>query len=172
MAKKKPVIEPIAPWDNRWVVPTRDELFVSYKDQTRKLADHLIDGMLDLDGVEEDLRWFGVGWRWSFVYHMPAMASMVDEAANDELDRLAYIVPYPETLTLVVPMRLDIIESMPLRRLNKFVRTGIATSKWAVNVQWATFTPIAQSECDHLLDLLKRKHKYITQTLAGAESAA
>jgi hypothetical protein len=46
-----------------------------------------------------------------------------------------------------------------MRRLNRYIRDSIRLAKRAVDLYWATWTPTAMTEVEHLVDLVKRKRK-------------
>lgn len=146
-----------SPWENRWVTPTTDDLMAGLNEQQVKLINGLIDRVMELGDLDMELEWYGVSWKWSFQLIMPDL-----EGQPDERDKLLYFVPNPEAPTICIPLTDDMIESMPLKRLNRYVRDGVKHGKQAVNIHWAVFTPSAQTEIDHLFDLIKRKHKFLT----------
>ena len=78
-----------------------------------------------------------------------------------EMDVMAYFVPNPQTPIFCIPMRQELIAQLPLKRLNRYIREGIRSSKCAVELHWAMWVPTASTEADHLTDLFKRKHKIL-----------
>lgn len=148
------------PWEERWARPTLEQLLKPQKDQVRAPLTALIEQLGELEGVEQDLVWYGPAWKWTIQFRL------ADEA-DDEGSILTYVVPNPETPLVSVPLRDETVEQLPIRRLNKYIRDGIRSAKQAVELHWAVWTPTSQSDAEHLLDLIKRKHKIRTGEAAG-----
>jgi hypothetical protein len=62
---------------------------------------------------------------------------------------------------ICIPLRPETVEKLPLKRLNRYIRDGIRLAKRAVDIYWAVWTPSAVTETEHLMDLIKRRHKLI-----------
>lgn len=107
--------------------------------------------LLSFDGVEEHIEWHGVPWRWTLVYSCPA----------DPTKAWAYLIPAPEKPKIVVPLTLDMIDSIPVHRLKKHVREGIRVGRNVADVCWATWEFETRAELDDVVGLAKRKHKFI-----------
>jgi len=150
MAKKAPVAR--SPWENRWEEPSLEELIAPYQDNAKKVIDLLLEQLDSLEDVERSIRWHGVAWKWTIQY------SLADEAVEDDRP-LCYLVPKPEQLVVSIPMTQGVIATLPMRRLNRYVRDSIRSAKRAVELYWATWTPTAMTEVEHLVDLVKRKRK-------------
>lgn len=148
------VITERLPWQDRWTRPTFDQLLQPHDKEHRELLLSLVAGIEALDGVQRSLTWYGQAWKWTFQFNF------YDEAGHD-VEVLAYLVPNPQSSLLCVPLLEPMISQFPIRRLNKFVRTGIQNAKQAVEIHWAVWSPTTQAEADHLLDLLNRKHKIL-----------
>ncbi len=153
---KAPKINALSPWEDRWSAPTEDTLFSIYKDQAGKVVKNAFENFSSFDDVSRDLYWYGVSWKWTVRFQL-------DDLDQDELDALAYMVPKPEMLTVVVPINDAILESMPFRRLNRYIRDAIrsAQTRQTDEVIWVIFTPTASTEIEHITDLLKRKIKFL-----------
>ena len=141
------------PWEDRWHEPTIDELIEPQKETIKRLVPGLLEQIEQLDGVERRLAWHGTSWKWTVEYPVPQ--------AKEAKYPLAYFVPNPEQAEICVPLRPEHIEKLPIRRLNRFIRDNIRSSKCAVEIHWAKFTPSSQAEAEHLMDLIKRKHKML-----------
>lgn len=147
-------------WEERWTRPTTELLLEPQKEQNLKLIPLLVDGINTFPGVRQDLVWFSTAWKWTWQFSLPEIAANNGE----QRDKLAYIVPNPEQLLVSVPLYDDLIAAMPIKRLNRYVREAIRTAQCAVKIHWIQFTPTAQTEVEHILDLVKRKHKLLTRT--------
>jgi hypothetical protein len=141
------------PWENRWSAPDRNQLLDGISDPNRrKLIAGLAEKFVGFEGVEELIIWHGTAWKWTFQYSLR-------NASGQEVDVLAYIVPEPLLPVVCIPLRQTVLEKMPIKRLNRFIREGLRIAKCAVELHWAMWNPNASTECDHLIDLFKRKHK-------------
>lgn len=154
----KIIIRERLPWEERWTTPTLDQLWEPNKEHHRRLLPTFMDGALQFDGMTQALQWHGEAWMWSIEINLPGLGLGGKAAAQNAF---AYIVPRPETPLVCIPLAEDFIQALPMRRLNRFVRDGIKGAKQSVDLHWAKWTPSAQSEVDHLLDLVKRKHKFL-----------
>ncbi|MEM9295115.1 MAG: hypothetical protein AAGA57_04865 [Planctomycetota bacterium] len=162
----KPGIRTRIPWEDQWNAPTLDQLWADQKESHAKALASFTEGALKFDGVESRLAWHGEAWRWTLELNLPAL-----DLGGKEADQMsmAYIVPRPETPEVAVPLSPAFLEAIPMRRINRFVREPIRSARQAVEMHWGLFTPSAQTEVDHLLDLFKRKHKWLHQVKAEAE---
>lgn len=152
-----------SPWEDRWVQPELEQLLTPMDEQRRKVVDILIAQIGAYPGVHQTLIWHGTAWRWTLQFSLYAEDGKL-------IDTLAYLVPNPESPVLCVPMKLDAVNKLPLKRLNRYIRDGIRVAKRAVDIYWATWTPTAVTETEHLMDLIKRRHK--TLMALRADSAA
>ena len=139
-------------WEDRWTEPTAEQLLEMLKEPVRKAVQWLIEETHQLSGVEQRVRWFGTAWKWTIEL------TFTDAEGND-LGVLAYIVPSPETPVISIPLQRDVVDELPMRRLNKYIREGIRSAKCAVELHWAVWTPTSRSDAEHLYDLVKRKHR-------------
>lgn len=146
----KATTPPRLAWEERWAVPTLDQLLDPYDDYKRKLLVQLKDNTEAYEGVTSGLEWHGSSWQWTLQFNL---------SVNGEERPLAFLVPNPEMPVFCVPLSEDMIAAMPIRRLNRFIREGIRDAKCSVNLYWAKFVPSAGTEVEHLNDLIKRVHK-------------
>jgi len=141
-------------WENRWTQPSFEQVFEPFQEDRRKHLTMLLEGFGQFAGVEKRLVWHGDAWRWTVEF------ILVTEDGRD-LGILAYLVPNPDGLVLCIPLLAEQVDGLPFKRLNKFVREGIRLAKVAVEQHWCKWNPTAMSECDHLIDLFKRKYKML-----------
>ncbi|MEQ9460390.1 MAG: hypothetical protein RIG82_05515 [Phycisphaeraceae bacterium] len=150
----RPAIQSPVPWLDRWNIPQADVLLKPYNELTLKLAEDMMQAILDLGQVEQSIVWHGDSWRWTFQFDL--VSSQVEQG-------LCYLIPNPETFMFVIPMHRDVIAKLPMRRLNRYVRDAIRSSKCAVDLHWTLWRPTLKSEGEHLLDLVKRKRKLLLE---------
>jgi hypothetical protein len=138
-------------WENRFQEPSPEDLGSHYNKQVRNLIESARERLSGFEGVEEVVSWEGLPWRWTMKFRLP----------NDPTRAWAYLVPHPEGPQLAVPLTGEMIESLPLRRMKKHVRDGVAFGTRVDNVLWATWDIQTKSHLDDVLDVAKRKHKFI-----------
>jgi hypothetical protein len=150
-------------WNNRFERPfSADFLLAQLLDETRReLAAAARSALLQLEGVTESVEWLGVPWRWTLVYR----------SESDAERPLAYLVPEPARPQLAIPMTVPMIRSLPARRLKKFVRDAIVFSRAVADVHWPTWELTARPQLDDVLDLVARKHRFLTAEPAPAVAA-
>jgi len=152
-----PKIKEQTAWENRWEQPTREQLYGLIDEGKRKFWDALRENVLAFDGVEEDVVWHGLAWKWVTRYTHPAAAT---EGEPDGV--IAYVVTLPDQAQFCVPLSTDEILSMPVRRLNRYIRDQLRSAKCAVEMHWGHWEPTAMTEVEYLTDLIKRKYKFLT----------
>lgn len=149
-------LSPRLPWQDRWTQPTVKQLLDPLNAQHRRVFEQLMEDIQKLDKVEFSPRWYGPSWHWTLDYRITPVGSK-------EPVTLCFLVPKVGSPITCVPLTDEQIEALPIRRLNKVVRDGIKSAKCAVSLHWATWTPNNLTETGHLIDLIKRKHKMLTE---------
>jgi len=142
------------PWQDRWTQPTLLQLLEPLKIQHRRLFEQLMEELTQFEQVDQIIHWYGFAWNWTIQYRLH------DKNAA-EPHTLLYLVPRVENPIIVIPLSDKVIEQLPLKRLNRFIRDGIKNAKHAVAIHWATWTPNSKAEVSFLADLLKRKCKLL-----------
>jgi|GEM_PF-999215 len=162
MSKAPPFTE-LSPWEDRWNVPTEEQLLVPYKEreQATKMVQQLKEGLSCFEGFERQMLFHGEGWKWSWVYRQTLIK-------HPEAEQMVFLVPHPDNMNAVVPMTEEFLEALPFRRLNRFIRDAIksATNKQCAEYRWVHLVPTAASEVEHTMDLVKRKIKFYTAKTA------
>jgi len=149
---KAPAYTSLSIWEDRWNQPTADELIASITEDRRSYIVELINHARSFETYEEEVIWAGTGWHWTLVFRMPGG----DDTAQDTF---CYIVPRHEEPLICIPLTKEVLEKLPIRRLNRLVRDELRLAKRGVAMNWAMWTPSMNTETEHLKDLLKRKHK-------------
>ncbi len=88
-----------------------------------------------LDGLDHlscEVRWMGIPWRWSYVYHA------------DEGD-IAYLVPDPQSPMLAMPIALEQLASVETKKLARSVREGIARARVVDETAWVEWELASQA---------------------------
>lgn len=147
-------VQPLLPWQDRWNIPSAEVLLKPYNELSTKLAETIMEQVLELGDVERTIVWHGDSWHWTFQFDL--ITEQVEQG-------LCYLVPNPESFIVAVPMHRDLIAKLPMRRLNRYIRDAVRSSKCAVDLHWAMWRPSLKSEGEHLLDLIKRKKKLLLE---------
>ena len=140
-------------WQDRWSEPTLDELLADLTAQQRRSIKKLMAKIADLNPIHQDLVWYGPSWKWTIRFMLDA------QPPEDDSQVLCYIVPSIEQPLACVPLADPVIETLPMRRLSKYIREGIRSAKRAVEISWASWSFQTDSEANLISDLVRRKHQ-------------
>ncbi|MGB0768651.1 MAG: hypothetical protein ACPGYV_13200 [Phycisphaeraceae bacterium] len=148
------------PWQDRWNEPTLEQLLdpIKAKEAHSKALGNIMAIIEDYEGIQRRIVWLGEGWQWCIEY---VLEGTHDTGAQNP-DAMAYVIPDPEQPILCIPLHDSQIEQIPLRRVNRFIRDQIRSAKCSVEIHWCKWSPSAQTEVEHLQDLVKRKWKLLT----------
>lgn len=138
-------------WENRFESPEPEDLGSHYNKQVRNLIEAARERLFKYEGVEEHISWEGLPWRWTMVFTLP----------NDPTRAWAYLVPHPDAPQLSVPLTGEMLDTLPLRRMKKHIREGVQFATRVDNTLWPTWDITSKSQLDDVLDVVKRKFKYI-----------
>lgn len=142
-------IKPRIAWEDRFHTPTLDELLEGYTKQHSQLIDQARQGVLALDSVTEVIAWHGIPWRWTLAYGI--------EGSQER--PWAYIIPQPAKPLLALPLSGEFVETLPMRKLPKFVRDSIPLAPRVAGVHWVQWELTGKSQVDDLIALTRRKHE-------------
>jgi len=144
-----------APWIERWKEPTIAELMYDLKPHQQRNFGRMMEFLDGLDELDNEMVWHGDSWQWTIHYFFK-------NRKGGESGTMCHFVLNLETPVANIPLSDGLILSLPWRRLTRFIRDGIRSSKCAVKYHWAHWTPGLENETGMLLDLLKRKYKHMT----------
>ena len=136
-------------WDDRFNRPTVETLKAGLHYKTARLLDLIRRHLLALDGVTEDFAWHGDCWRWTIEYR----TKLSD-------DPLAVLVPSPNDLQLAVPLELEFLRSLSLRRMKRALRDGVDLAQEPFDTRWGVWSIQAGSLLDELVDLIELKLRH------------
>ena len=154
-------IAPTTAWADRWNEPTFEGLMADLKEPASIHMPKLLTNIRgEVDGLEERVIWHGTSWRWTIEFTAP---STITTAGGEGREVLFYFVPNPDEALVCVPLRPEVLEHLPIRRLNRYIRDGIRSAKWAVDIRWGKWIVTANTEVEHMTDLLKRKAKIFVE---------
>lgn len=151
------------PWQDRWHCPTVEQLLDPLGPQYRAAMATLLERLGAVERLRQDLVWYGPGWNWTIQFDQL-------DAEGNKLDTICYVVPDLQVPTVCLPLTVPVLERIPLRRVHKFIRTGIRAAKRAVDVHWATWQLASNTEVEQLMDLIRRRHR-LADEMMGAKKA-
>jgi hypothetical protein len=158
-----PPLSPNTAWQDRWTHPTVKQVLAALPALRRRSAERFVDQVSQLPGVTQNLIWYGPSWRWTLQF-------MLATEKDPQGEPLCYLVPGDDRPIAHVPLGEDFVSALPLRRLSKFVRDGVKAAKRAVETSWANWPLDSETDCKLVLDLVTRKHKFITVTKVAAQN--
>jgi hypothetical protein len=133
-------------WMDRFRAPSVSELFAPFNKQVCAILEHARARMLAVDGVKEEVSWQGV-WRWTLVYRIPG-----------EGERgWAYLVPDPAKPRLALPVMDELIAELPMKKLSRVIRDGLAHAPTVDGVRWAQWEVQSRTQADEILSLAQLK---------------
>lgn len=145
-------------WHERYSTPRLEQLTARYVPPTSDLLLPLLGGLRAIEGGTEELRWFGIPWRWSLGFRH----------ALDLGREWAVVVLKPEKPDLVVPLTHAALERFPSRRFSRAIRDGIVHAPQVAGVFWAQWELSSRAQVDELLDLLKVKMDRMSQVSSAS----
>ncbi len=139
------------PWRNKFQRPDPDSLLASYEELERTLGQNLRTALRKVDGIEEELSWQGVPWRWTFVYRLE----------GDPTEAFAYLVPTDERPLLSLPLTVEMVESLAGDKIKRTLKSEIMHSRFVGGVYWPAWEVGAKSQVAELRFLMERKARVI-----------
>jgi hypothetical protein len=141
-----PVLRSRFAWSDRFRTPTVSDLLASFNKHLAGVVNHTRERLLAVDGVKEEVSWQGV-WNWTLVYRIPG-----------EGERgWVYLVPDPSKPRLAIPVQDELIAELPVKKLSKFVRDGLAHAPSVDSVRWAHWEIQGKNQADDILSLAESK---------------
>lgn len=150
-------------WQDRWTNPTVKQVLAALPPVRRRSAERFVEQVSGLAGVTQAMIWYGPSWRWTLQFVLAA-------GKDDQGEPLCYLVPGDDRPTAHVPLAPDFVAALPLRRLSKFVRDGVKAAKRAVEISWASWPLDSETDAKLVLDLVTRKHKFITAAKLASDA--
>lgn len=147
MARK--AVKPRIAWEDRFAPPDADDLLDPFPKYQVGFIGQIREGMTGLDGVVESIVWHGVPWRWTFAF-----------ASESEPERpWAYLVPQPGRPLLAMPLTGEVIAALPMRKLSKSVRDGLALASRVGGVYWPQWPLVGRAQVEELIGIARRRHE-------------
>ncbi|RMH31887.1 MAG: hypothetical protein D6692_00130 [Planctomycetota bacterium] len=140
------------PWEDQFNTPSLTDLRSHYTRQLGQLVETARARVQAFAGVAEDLQWMGLPWRWTLVYQVQGC----------EGHALAYLIPHREKPILALPLSDEQIATLPMSRLRKFIREGLEHGRRVGDTRWVAYEVTNKTHLELVIDLVKRKHKALT----------
>jgi hypothetical protein len=129
-------------WMDRYRTPTVEDLMAGFNKQIAGAVEHARERLLAIETMKEELSWQGV-WRWTLVYRLPSEGSQA----------WAYLVMDPTKPRLSVPVPDELIPELPVKKLSKFVRDGLAHAPSVDGLRWPHWELQGKTQADEILSL-------------------
>lgn len=139
-------------WEDRFNRPTPEQMSKELSREFARILEQMRKKLLELDGVVEDVDWFGESWKWAIVFR-----TRLSE------EPLAILIPNPEDVQLAVPMEKDLAESLASRKLKRTVRDGLDLAREPFNTRWGVWSLNPPHLIDDLQDLVARKLDHLAK---------
>jgi hypothetical protein len=140
------------PWIDRFNRPSSRQLRDSLPDPAREIFDSIHRRLLELDGVEESLSWYGASWNWTIEFR-----------TKHSDDPLAVLIPSPEDLQLAIPFDRKFASSISVKRMKRAVRDGLELAQEPFDTRWGVWSVVSTNLMDDLQDLIQRKLRYLAK---------
>lgn len=140
-------------WEDQFRQPQTDQLTSHYGKQLGNLFESARERLTEYDDISEVVEWHGVPWNWTCVYHSP----------DDPTRAYAYLVADPEAPKIAVPLTVEMVSRLPLKRMKKHIRDAIQTGRRVADTVWATFQVANKTQLEEVMDVVKRKHRLIAE---------
>lgn len=149
---------PKSVWTNKFDAPKVARLRDAYAPPLIPVFEAARELLTKLEGVDEQVAWQGLPWRWTVVYTGPG-----GEGTDLGSGRaFAYLIPDPAKLQICIPLTHAQVALMPLRKFKKAVRDGITFARAVNGVCWPTWDLPTKVAVDEVAEVIKRKHRILT----------
>lgn len=130
-------------WSDRFQVPTPRKLTDALSPTTVPVFLHARNTLKSLFHSTECIAWQGV-WCWTFTYRIQGSDHPV-----------AYLVPDPTRPRLCVPIEDSVIIELPLKKLSRAVRDGLAHSPLVSGIRWTQWELQSLATLDEVFAILR-----------------
>jgi hypothetical protein len=134
------------PWEDRFGAPSADALVagVGAEHQANTSAARL--ALLAAGAGLEETAWYGPPWCWALAYR----------AAKDDRP-WAYLIPRPDRPRIALPLGIELLTGLSIRRLSKYVREGLAAAPQVEGVIWAEWDLLSEPQTEELLSIARKR---------------
>ncbi len=139
-------------WEARFNEPTARQLRADLPAAAAEHMDKARRCLLRMDGVVEELRWYGECWRWSIEYRSKLSA-----------EPLALLIPSPDDLRMAIPVAGEFVRSLSPSRLPRIVREGLDMARASFDSRWGLWSLDSAVIIDGLIDLIESKLRHLAK---------
>jgi len=139
-------------WSDRFQKPTPRQLRDALPVAAKSLFDAVRKHLLELDGVREEMVWYGDCWHWSLEYRTRLSS-----------DPLAVMIPCPQDLQISLPLDREFTSSLPIKRMKRAVRDGLELAQEPFDTRWGVWSLVGTSLLDDLQDLIELKLRHLAK---------
>jgi len=133
-------------WEDRFSTPSAASLIKSIDEPVFPAAEYARVKLLAVEGLREDVVWQGV-WKWTLTYTHSA-----------DSDRgWIFLIPDPSRFRLSMPMSVDLIQELPLKKLSKFSRDALVHAPVVGRTRWPSWDVQTKTQVDDCLELARLK---------------
>lgn len=132
-----------AHWSDRFQVPTPRKLTDALPPAALPVFLHARNTLKSLFHATECIAWQGV-WCWTFTYRIHGSSHPV-----------AYLVPDPTRPRLCVPIEDSVIIDLPLKKLSRAVRDGLAHSPLVSGIRWTQWELLNLTTLDEVFAIVR-----------------
>jgi len=131
-------------WEDRFRSPTPEELLAAVCKSLLPATELASRILRDSESLRPTVQWRGV-WHWTIVFAHP----------GDPDPAAAYLIPDPIRPRLCIPFPEAAIADLPVKRLPKSVRDGLAHAPIVAGVRWPVWDIQNKAHTEELLSLLE-----------------
>ena len=139
-------------WADQFTQPSVEQLRMELPAAARHLFDAVRKHLHEINGIREELAWYGDCWHWCVVYRT---------RLSD--DPLAVMIPCPSDLQLALPLDKEFMNSLPIKRMKRAVRDGLELAQEPFDSRWGVWSLVGSSLLDDLQDLIELKLKHLAK---------
>ncbi len=133
-------------WKNRFRTPQAPELLDAMDKQVSVVVAYARDLIRGFPQLSETLEWQGV-WNWTFTY-----------SNGDPRGPVAFVVPNPARPRLTLALPDEAIPNLPIKKLSRYVRDGLAHAPVVDGVRWAAWDIASKGQVDEVVTLLRLRY--------------
>jgi len=120
-----------------------DDLLGGFPKQLGGVVEHARGKLLAAAGVHEEVNWQGV-WKWTLLYRLPE---------HGDGRAWVYVVPDPVRPRMAVPVAEGTIAELPLKKMSKYIRDGLAHAATVDGVRWPQWDVQTKAQVDDVMSL-------------------
>ena len=140
-------------WQDRFNEPTPDDLRRGLPVPSGRTFDRVRRHLRKIEGVLEDVGWYGPSWCWAVEYRLSARATP-----------FAILIASPFDLQLAMPLEEAFIMSLPLKRMKRAIRDGLDLAQDPFDTNWGVWSLAPDGLIDDLKDLVDRRIQHLSAT--------